>query len=77
MPRSLPWPSALEHLLILGGGPIGLEMADAFVGLGSRVTVVEAATIAGKEDPELVAGLRNGLTQRGVTLLEGVDGGCC
>jgi pyruvate/2-oxoglutarate dehydrogenase complex dihydrolipoamide dehydrogenase (E3) component len=61
-----------QHLLILGGGPIGLEMADAFVGLGSRVTVVEAAAIAGKEDPELVAGLRNCLTQRGVTLLEGV-----
>ena len=60
-----------EHLLILGGGPIGLEMADAFAGLGSRVTVVEAATIASKEDPELVAGLRNGLTERGVTLLEG------
>ena len=36
-----------EHLLILGGGSIGLEMADAFAGLGSRVTVVEAATIAG------------------------------
>jgi pyruvate/2-oxoglutarate dehydrogenase complex dihydrolipoamide dehydrogenase (E3) component len=60
-----------EHLLILGGGPIGLEMADAFAGLGSRVTVVEAATIAGKEDPELVAGLRKCLTERGVTLLEG------
>ncbi len=63
-----------EHLLILGGGPIGLEMADAFAGLGSRVTVVEAATIAGKEDPELVAGLRNCLAARGVTLLEGATG---
>jgi pyruvate/2-oxoglutarate dehydrogenase complex dihydrolipoamide dehydrogenase (E3) component len=59
-----------EHLMILGGGPIGLEMADAFAGLGSRVTVVEAATIASKEDPELVAGLRNGLTARGITLIE-------
>ncbi|HUN41225.1 MAG TPA: FAD-dependent oxidoreductase, partial [Acetobacteraceae bacterium] len=35
-----------EHLLILGGGPIGLEMADAFAGLDARVTVVEAARIA-------------------------------
>lgn len=59
-----------DHLLILGGGPIGLEMADAFAGLGSRVTVVEAASIAGKEDPELVAGLRCCLGARGVTLLE-------
>src|SRR5271165_3334640 len=41
------------HLLILGGGPIGLEMADAFSGLGCRVTVVEAERIASKEDPEL------------------------
>jgi len=60
-----------EHLLILGGGPIGLELADAFSGLGSRVTVVEAATIASKEDPELVAGLRDALLGRAVTLVEG------
>jgi pyruvate/2-oxoglutarate dehydrogenase complex dihydrolipoamide dehydrogenase (E3) component len=59
-----------DHLLILGGGPIGLEMADAFAGLGSRVTLVEAATVAGKEDPELVAGLRSCLAGRGITLLE-------
>jgi pyruvate/2-oxoglutarate dehydrogenase complex dihydrolipoamide dehydrogenase (E3) component len=60
-----------RHLLILGGGPIGLEMADAFAGLGARVSVVEAATIAGKEDPELVAGLRGVLVARGVAVLEG------
>jgi pyruvate/2-oxoglutarate dehydrogenase complex dihydrolipoamide dehydrogenase (E3) component len=64
-------PHRPEHLLILGGGPIGLEMADAFAGLGSRVTVVEAATIASREDPELAAGLRAALKTRGVTLLEG------
>ena len=61
-----------DHLLILGGGPIGLEMADAFSGLGCRVTVVEAARIAAKEDPELVAGLRQALTARGVMFREGV-----
>ncbi|MGE0419834.1 MAG: NAD(P)/FAD-dependent oxidoreductase, partial [Acetobacteraceae bacterium] len=60
-----------DHLLILGGGPIGLEMADAFAGLGSRVTVVEASVIAGKEDPELVAGLRRALTARGIDIVEG------
>jgi pyruvate/2-oxoglutarate dehydrogenase complex dihydrolipoamide dehydrogenase (E3) component len=60
-----------DHLLILGGGPIGLEMADAFNGLGCRVTVVEASRIAAKEDPELTAGLRRTLTVRGVTIREG------
>ena len=60
------------HLLILGGGPIGLEMADAFAGLGCRVTVVEAATIAGREDGELAAGLRLALTASGVGIIEGV-----
>jgi pyruvate/2-oxoglutarate dehydrogenase complex dihydrolipoamide dehydrogenase (E3) component len=60
-----------DHLLILGGGPIGLEMADAFSGLGCRVTVVEAARIAAKEDPELVAGLRRALVARDVTFQEG------
>ncbi len=58
------------HLLILGGGPVGLELADAFSGLGSRVTIVEAASIAGKEDPELVAGLRDCLAARGIAMLE-------
>ena len=61
-----------SHLLILGGGPIGLEMADAFSGLGCAVTVIEAVSIASKEDPELVAGLRMALTKRGVVLHEGV-----
>jgi pyruvate/2-oxoglutarate dehydrogenase complex dihydrolipoamide dehydrogenase (E3) component len=60
-----------DHLLILGGGPIGLEMADAFAGLGCRVTVIEAASIANRDDPELVAGLRLALTRRGITILEG------
>ena len=59
------------HLLILGGGPIGLEMADAFSGLGCRVSVVEAGRIAAREDPELADGLRRELTARGVALHEG------
>ena len=60
-----------EHLLILGGGPIGLEMADAFSGLGCRVTVIEAQRIAAKEDPELAEGLKQALMRRGVVLREG------
>ena len=60
------------HLLILGGGPIGLEMAQAHVGLGVRVTIIEAHTIAGRDDPELVDGLRRALRGDGVEIIEGV-----
>ena len=59
------------HLLILGGGPIGLEMADAFAGLGCQVTVIEPNRIASRDDPELVDGLRRALRRRGVAILEG------
>jgi pyruvate/2-oxoglutarate dehydrogenase complex dihydrolipoamide dehydrogenase (E3) component len=43
----------LDHLIVIGGGPIGLELAQAFLRLGSRVTVIEAANALGKDDPEM------------------------
>jgi pyruvate/2-oxoglutarate dehydrogenase complex dihydrolipoamide dehydrogenase (E3) component/uncharacterized membrane protein YdjX (TVP38/TMEM64 family) len=46
--RTLP-----QHLVIIGCGPVGLEMAQAFRRLGSAVTVLEIAAPLGKEDPEL------------------------
>ena len=65
-------PEPPTHLLILGGGAIGLEMAQAHAGLGCAVTVVEQATIGGRDDPELVDVLRRRLAADGVTILEGV-----
>jgi pyruvate/2-oxoglutarate dehydrogenase complex dihydrolipoamide dehydrogenase (E3) component len=59
------------HLLILGGGPIGLEMAQAHARLGTRVTLVEAERIAGREDADLTDGLRAALRADGVEILEG------
>ncbi len=59
-----------EHLLILGGGPVGLEMAQAHAGLGCRVTVVEADRIAAREDAELAAGLRDLLRAGGIDIVE-------
>jgi pyruvate/2-oxoglutarate dehydrogenase complex dihydrolipoamide dehydrogenase (E3) component len=46
---------APKRLLVVGGGPIGLEMAQSFARFGSEVTVVEAnSTIFGREDEELI-----------------------
>jgi pyruvate/2-oxoglutarate dehydrogenase complex dihydrolipoamide dehydrogenase (E3) component len=58
---------APAHLLVLGGGPVGLEMAAAHAGLGCRVTLVEAGRIAPREDPELADGLRRAITAQGTT----------
>lgn len=59
-----------HHLLVIGGGPIGIELAQAFSNLGSRVTVVEMATILFRDDPELVEQLRERLTSDGIDLVE-------
>lgn len=58
------------HLLILGGGPVGLEMAQAHAGLGIAVTLVQGGRIAPKEDSDLVDLLRPVLVSGGVTLIE-------
>ena len=66
-------PHCPSHLVILGGGPIGVEMAQAFRGLGAEVTLIEARRLLGREDPEAVAYLRDRLQERGVALREGVQ----
>lgn len=59
-----------EHLVVIGGGPIGIEMAQAFRHLGSRVTVIEAVQVLPKDDASMVARLKNILRDQGVVLLE-------
>ncbi|MEX2630711.1 MAG: FAD-dependent oxidoreductase [Tistlia sp.] len=61
-----------EHLIVLGGGPIGCELAQAHRRLGARVTVLEAARILGKDDPEVTAVAKARLAAEGVVLREGV-----
>ncbi len=60
-----------DHLLIIGGGPIGLEMAQAHVRLGCKVTVLEGAKALGKDDPELAAIVLDNLRAEGVEIIEG------
>jgi pyruvate/2-oxoglutarate dehydrogenase complex dihydrolipoamide dehydrogenase (E3) component len=58
-----------ETLLVVGGGPVGVEMAQAFQRLGSRVTLVQkAARLLPRDDAELVAALENRLREEGVDL---------
>lgn len=58
------------HLLIVGGGPIGMEMAQAHIRLGSKVTVIEGATALGKDDPELAGVVLDQLRNEGVVIEE-------
>jgi len=61
-----------ENLLIIGGGPIGIEMAQAHRQLGAEVTVLEMASIMPHDDAELVDVIRTKLLKGGVRLREGV-----
>jgi pyruvate/2-oxoglutarate dehydrogenase complex dihydrolipoamide dehydrogenase (E3) component len=64
-------PEAPGHLLILGAGPIGMEMAQAHRRLGCRVTVLEAARALGRDDPEAAALVAAALRAEGIEIVEG------
>ena len=59
-----------SHLVVLGGGYTGLEMAQAYRRFGSQVTVVEpAAQILSREDADAAAAVQGVLSEEGVTFL--------
>lgn len=58
------------HLIVVGGGPIGMEMAQAHRRLGSEVTVIEAFKAMGKDDPELASIVLDKVRADGVAILE-------
>ena len=59
-----------DHLIIIGGGPIGMEMAQAHRRLGCNVTVVEGANVLGKDDPEMAAVVVSALRAEGIDIIE-------
>jgi len=61
--RTLP-----GHLLIIGGGPIGCELAQAHRRLGAEVTVVDIGPVLPKDDPELTHLVRERLLAEGVAI---------
>ncbi|MEQ1931987.1 MAG: FAD-dependent oxidoreductase [Parvularculaceae bacterium] len=60
-----------RHLIVIGGGAVGIELGQAHRRLGCEVTIVEAARLLGAEDEEAVEVLRAALTREGVSLREG------
>jgi pyruvate/2-oxoglutarate dehydrogenase complex dihydrolipoamide dehydrogenase (E3) component len=58
------------HLVIVGGGPIGMELAQAYRRLGSKVTVIEAEHALGKEGPEFSAIALRQIRGEGVKIYE-------
>jgi pyruvate/2-oxoglutarate dehydrogenase complex dihydrolipoamide dehydrogenase (E3) component len=66
--RQLP-----EHLIVIGGGPIGVEMAQAHGRLGARVTVLDVGPLLPRDDPELSAVLAARLSSEGIVGRPGVE----
>jgi pyruvate/2-oxoglutarate dehydrogenase complex dihydrolipoamide dehydrogenase (E3) component len=62
-----------EHLLILGGGPVGVEMAQAFRRLGSAVTLLQRSRLLPRDEPELVEVLRGQLASEGISILQDAE----
>lgn len=62
------------RLVVLGGGPVGCELAQSFARLGSRVVLVESGPrLLGREDPEVGAAVEAALSADGVEVLTGHD----
>jgi pyruvate/2-oxoglutarate dehydrogenase complex dihydrolipoamide dehydrogenase (E3) component len=60
-----------SHLIVIGAGPVGLELAQAFRALGAGVTVIEAATPLANDDPECAAVVLDQLARDGVVIRDG------
>jgi pyruvate/2-oxoglutarate dehydrogenase complex dihydrolipoamide dehydrogenase (E3) component len=67
------------HLVVIGGGAIGMEMGQAFRRLGSQVTIVEAGELMAVDDRESVAVVEQAMRAEGVAFVKGqatrVEGG--
>ena len=67
--EALETPRLPRHLMVLGGSVVALELAQAFLRLGSRVTLLARSTLLSKEDPAIDRGLGEALVEEGMTLL--------
>ena len=62
------------HLVVVGGGYVGVELAQAFRRLGSAVTILEyGPQLLGREDPDVAAAVRELLEQEGIEVMTGAE----
>ncbi len=59
-----------KHLIIIGGGAVGVELAQAFTRLGSKVSIIEAHSILHNQDEEFKASICQLLKMEGVSIYE-------
>jgi pyruvate/2-oxoglutarate dehydrogenase complex dihydrolipoamide dehydrogenase (E3) component len=63
-----------DHLIVLGGGYVGLELAQAYRRFGSRVTIIETGRqFASREDPDIAEALLEALRDEGIEVLLGAN----
>lgn len=62
-----------QHLIVYGGSVVALELAQAFLRLGSRVTLLARSTLLSKEDPEIGNALQAVLIEEGMRVLINTD----
>jgi len=65
-----------QHLIVIGGGPIGVEMAQAHCRLGARVTVLDIGPLLPRDDPELAGLLGERLAGEGIAIRTHVEIAC-
>ena len=65
--------SAPEHLIVIGAGPIGCELAQAHRRLGARVTILDKGPMLPNDDPELTAVVKMHLLAEGIEIFERVN----
>tara|TARA_R110002124_G_scaffold129636_1_gene291310 strand:- start:60886 stop:62322 length:1437 start_codon:yes stop_codon:yes gene_type:complete len=61
-----------DHLIVIGGGPIGVEMAQAHAQLGCKVTLLEMFSIMANDDGDLVDVVRRALVAGSIDIREGI-----
>jgi len=58
-----------EHLIVLGGSAVALELAQAFRHIGAGVTLLARSTLLSRQDPQLGEGLQQALEGEGITVM--------